>query len=101
MNYSFTFHIYFCFVGAYEYLLKKAYNSNIDVSRLFIYYNARTKKNATNITDSGCSMTNAIEALEELGTCLESVWPYDVSSVNTRPNDEAYQQAQDHQITEA
>ncbi len=46
-------------------------------------------------------MTNAIEALEEFGTCLESVWPYDISRVNTRPNDSAYQEAQHHKITQA
>jgi hypothetical protein len=46
-------------------------------------------------------MTSAIEALEEYGTCLESVWPYDTSRVNTRPNDQSYQEAQRHKITEA
>jgi hypothetical protein len=46
-------------------------------------------------------MTDAIEALEEFGTCLESIWPYDISRVNTRPNDQAYQQAKDHKINEA
>ncbi|CAF3113827.1 unnamed protein product [Rotaria sp. Silwood2] len=88
--------------GAYEYLLKKRNESNIDVSRLFIYYNGRAKKDQTAaITDKGCSMTNAIEALEEFGTCFESLWPYDISSVNVRPPDEAYEQAKDHQITSA
>ena len=46
-------------------------------------------------------MTSAIEALEESGICLESIWPYDISRVNTRPNDQAYQEAQRHKITEA
>jgi hypothetical protein len=46
-------------------------------------------------------MTSAIEALEEFGTCLESVWPYDISRVNTRPNEQAYQEAERHKITEA
>ncbi len=46
-------------------------------------------------------MTNGIEALEESGVCLESVWPYDISQVNTRPSDEAYQDAKGHIITEA
>jgi hypothetical protein len=82
-------------------LLKKTHGDNIDVSRLFIYYNARAKKHGATITDSGCSMTNAIEALEELGTSLESVWPYDISNVNARPHEEAYEQAAYHQITEA
>ncbi len=70
---------------------------------MFIYYNSRVKANNGSgpVTDSGCSMTDTIEALEEFGTCLESIWPYDISSVNTRPNDQAYQQAKDHKINEA
>jgi hypothetical protein len=83
--------------------LKQATGQQIDVSRLFIYYNARTKDDQSdgNITDSGCSLTSAIEALYEFGTCLESLWPYDISAVNTRPPQEAFQQATDHQITSA
>jgi len=46
-------------------------------------------------------MTSAIEALEESGVCLESIWPYDISQVNVRPSDQAYQSAQPHKITEA
>ncbi|CAF2063912.1 unnamed protein product [Rotaria magnacalcarata] len=88
--------------GAYEYLTKKDNGRNTDVSRLFIYYNARAKnKRFGSVTDSGCSMTSAIEALEEFGTCLESMWAYEVSKVNTRPNDQAYQEAKNHTISEA
>ncbi|CAF2695871.1 unnamed protein product [Rotaria sp. Silwood2] len=91
-----------CLAGAYEYLTKKSNGLNTDVSRLFIYYNARVKgKYSDLIDDTGCSMTDAIEALEEFGTCLESIWPYDISRVNMRPNDEAYQQAKNHKIHEA
>jgi hypothetical protein len=46
-------------------------------------------------------MTSAIEALEEFGTCLESIWPYEISEVNSRPSDRAYQEAKGHKITEA
>jgi hypothetical protein len=97
-----TLHLSSLSLGAYEYLLKKSSGQDVDVSRLFIYYNGRArKKNVTTITDSGCSMTNAIEALEEFGTCLESVWPYDIASVNTKPHEQAYEQGKDHQITGA
>ncbi len=70
---------------------------------MFIYYNGRVKEGGSDsdITDSGCSMTSAIEALEESGVCLESIWPYDISQVNTRPSDEAYQAAKPHKITQA
>ena len=90
-------------LGAYEYLTKKSNGHNTDVSRLFIYYNARAKENdlIPSVTDSGCSIVDAIEALEEFGTCLESLWPYDTSKVNVRPSDEAYEQAGNHKINKA
>jgi C1A family cysteine protease len=95
------FRIYYTYflLGAYEYLTKKSNGRDTYVSRLFIYYNARIKDNE--VVDSGCSMTDAIEALEKFGTCLESIWPYDISRVNTRPNDEAYEQAENHKINKA
>ena len=72
------------------------------MSRLFIYYNGRVIENSSKVvTDSGCSMTNAIEALEEFGTCLESIWPYDISRVNQRPSDMAFEEAKQHKIKEA
>jgi hypothetical protein len=83
--------------------LKKTTGENIDVSRLFIYYNARAKQVGSEryITDTGCSITTAIEALDEFGTCLESIWPYNISAVNTRPNDEAYGAAEDNTLADA
>jgi hypothetical protein len=90
---------FFSYVGAYEYLTN---DRNIHVSRLFIYYNARGKSNQSDaVVDSGCSITNAIEALEEFGTCLESLCPDDISLVNTCPDDQAYEQAENHKINEA
>ena len=50
------------------------------------------------MVDAGYSISDAIEALEVFGTCLEAMWPYDVSNVNIRPNNEAYEQAESHQI---
>lgn len=54
-----------------------------------------------NIHDSGCTITSAIEALEEFGTCLESVWPYKVKRVNQCPSDDAYAAAENNRITDA
>jgi C1A family cysteine protease len=74
----------------------------MDVSRLFIYYNARVHENQSDyVTDSGCSMTNGIESLSKYGVCAESMWPYVVENVNTRPEDYTYQEADDFKITEA
>ncbi|UJR09188.1 hypothetical protein I4U23_013436 [Adineta vaga] len=88
--------------GAYEYLTKKANGRNTDVSRLFIYYNARARnKDGQAVSDTGCSMTHAIEALEQFGTCRESLWPYDISRVNVRPDSSVYEEAQNYQLEEA
>ncbi|CAF5116687.1 unnamed protein product, partial [Rotaria sp. Silwood1] len=96
------FYHYFV-LGAYEYLLKKTTGRHIDVSRLFMYYTARVKGNIDGgpIEDVGCVMTDAIEALSELGVCLESVWPYDITKVDTRPSEQAFAQAKDHPIKPA
>ena len=89
-------------LGAYEYLTQKSNDCNVGISRLFIYYNARVLRHSSGLmTDSGCSVSNGIEALEEYGACLETVWPYDPSRVNARPNDAAYRQAEQHKINEA
>ncbi|CAF0856504.1 unnamed protein product [Adineta steineri] len=88
--------------GAYEYLAKKGNGYGIDVSRLFIYYNARASKNQSGeLTDSGCSMTDGIETLQEYGVCLESMWPYNIQNVNVTPDQQTYQAADDFKITEA
>ena len=69
---------------------------------MFIDYNARVKDDHwESIAASSCSLTNAIEAFEEFGTCLESYWPYRISNVNKRPYYEAYKQAENHKIHKA
>lgn len=88
-------------LGAYEYLTKKSYGHDFDVSRLFIYYNARRDSTEGELTDSGCSMTSAIECLEKHGVCPESVWPYNIERVHEQPSDEAYEIAGQYHITEA
>jgi C1A family cysteine protease len=89
--------------GAYEYLNNKATNRPLDVSRLFIYYNSRIKSLEENekLTDEGSSISMAIESLEESGVCLESLWPYNIKKVNTKPHKQCYTAAEDYTITEA
>ncbi|CAF1273540.1 unnamed protein product, partial [Didymodactylos carnosus] len=88
--------------GAYEYLIKKHTGRDEDVSRLFMYYNGRAQDNpSASISDTGCSMTNAIEALDEHGACRESEWPYDITKVNQRPPSDAYEEAKHFTIDEA
>ena len=67
-----------------------------------MYYNARVKGyGSETVQDSGCVLEDAIKALQELGVCLESIWPYDLECVDKRPSDEAYEQAKGHKIDQA
>jgi len=86
--------------GAYEYLAMREFGDSGDVSRLFIYYNARKLRN-DEAEDCGSSITAAIEALEELGACSEVTWPYDPEMVLEEPPDDAYQEAADFHIETA
>lgn len=83
-------------------MVKRATGRDIDVSRLFIYYNARMRdKHHGEPRDAGCSMTSGIESLGKFGVCLESVWPYENSRVNYRPSERAYRAADKYKINEA
>jgi len=98
----FIFFAYRSILGAYEYLIKRATKEDRDVSRLFIYYNARKRDPKSKIIkDRGCSIVMAIEALKESGVCLESFWEYSEDNLNKEPHDRAYQAAEEHIITDA
>lgn len=79
--------------GAYEYLLKRLRGAAApDVSRLFIYYNARLGFGGE-LTDFGASLRMVIAGLKGKGACAESVWPFVPGAVNQPPPPEAYAQA--------
>ena len=79
--------------GAYEYLVKRHRGDDAyDVSRLFIYYNARAKSD-DDIEDQGTFAADAIDSLREKGACSEKTWPYDAEHVNEEPSEEAYDEA--------
>ncbi|CAF3748853.1 unnamed protein product, partial [Rotaria sp. Silwood1] len=76
--------------------------TNVDVSRLFIYYNGRVKDYPnTAPTTTGTTITGSIEVLKEFGVCLELNWPYGADIIDKKPRDEAYEKAQHCKITEA
>ena len=78
--------------GAYEYLAKRTLGDSGDVSRLFVYYNARALE-AEHNEDRGTSLRNCIQVLRVMGTCAEEIWPYDPEMLNERPSSEAYEDA--------
>jgi uncharacterized tellurite resistance protein B-like protein len=80
--------------GAYEYLVKRHLGEEAyDVSRMFIYYNARAAADPDNIQDEGSILSCVIDSLKQHGACSEETWPFAESNVNEQPSDEAYQEA--------
>ncbi|CAF3480295.1 unnamed protein product [Rotaria sp. Silwood1] len=80
--------------GVLEYLIKRKYNIDMDVSRLFIYYNARRiDYQHSSFGDSGATLTGGVRAVRKYGVCDEKIWPYDIKLVNKRPGSYAYRAA--------
>ncbi len=78
--------------GAYEYLVKQHLKDNsYDVSRLFIYYNARYLGNIEG--DNGSYISDSINGLKEYGSCSEKTWPFDEKLINEEPDQNAYDEA--------
>ncbi len=86
--------------GAYEYLATRQLGTANFVSRLFIYYNARSLDGASDL-DEGTYLRSCIKVLREYGTCIEDTWPYSPDSVFDEPGDDAYQEAANFLIEEA
>ncbi|BCM92903.1 hypothetical protein IAD21_04787 [Abditibacteriota bacterium] len=76
--------------GAYEYLYKRHRGEALDVSRLFIYYNARYLADEDNIADEGSMISSAIDGLKEYGACTEDTWTFDTEYVNEEPDEDSY-----------
>ena len=52
--------------GAYEYLIKKHEGEITDVSRLFVYYNARYMSESDDISDEGAMISDVIERSQRI-----------------------------------
>jgi hypothetical protein len=67
--------------GAYEYLIKRhLQGAEVDISRLFIYYNARWRAGNQNKV-TGSRIQYGMESLQTFGACTEKSWPYNVKAV--------------------
>jgi len=96
--------------GAYEYLCKRVAVENGDevgdISRLFIYFIGRKNdmvrrgEGSLMVKDDGITLSGAANALEAQGACLEKTWGFDLSKVNDRPPDSAFEEAANYKITE-
>lgn len=80
-------------VGAYELLLnQKATDHYVDLSRLFVYYNARLIEDTVD-EDAGAYVRGAIKAVKNYGVCSEVKWPYLIENYRVVPPVESYEDA--------
>ncbi len=86
--------------GAYEYLAKREFGHAEDVSRLFIYYNARDVDGSVD-EDEGTYLRSCIKVLREYGACSEETWPYHPDNVFDEPDENAYEEAGNFLIDDA
>ena len=70
--------------AAYKMNLKKQNFPEFDPSRLFLYYNARDYRRATN-KDDGAFLSCSVMAFNCLGVCDETDWTYEQANVKSRP----------------
>jgi len=83
--------------GAYEYWIKKATRQDENVSRLFVYYNARWRDGSQD-KDEGSVIQLAMEGLQKFGACPEAVWPFEQKLVLHKPGSEAYEQGAQNRV---
>lgn len=79
-------------VGALEYWQIAEGTRYTNLSRLFVYYNAR-RFMETELQDSGATMDQLMAAVVGFGVCAEDLWPYDQDRLTLRPSDDVYQRA--------
>ena len=75
--------------GAYQYWIKKTTKQDQDISRLFIYYNARWRDGSQD-KDEGSVIQLAMEGLQKFGACFEKEWPFDPHLILKKPGSDAY-----------
>ena len=86
--------------GAYEYLDNRINGQSTDMSRLFIYYNAREIEGSTN-KDEGAYLSDCVKVVRKYGACTEETWPFTLDEVTSKPPKVAYREAAQFRIEDA
>jgi C1A family cysteine protease len=63
-----------------------------DLSRLFVYYNARALAGQASF-DAGCQPRNAVRGIYMYGAPDEAAYPYDISKITAKPSASVYTSA--------
>ena len=83
--------------AALDCLVRRTTRRDAELSRLFVYYNARWRGGIA-AGDGGSSIQFAMESLARFGACTEAAWPFDSHLTLKRPGSEAYQEAAGHRL---
>lgn len=89
----------FAIASIYEYILKRHYDEDNDLSESFVYYNVRHKEGKEK-EDTGSSYQDVIESIGVKGICTEALHPYS-SKLSDVPSEEAYFDGARRRITKA
>lgn len=83
-------------VGAYELMINKLYPEKfVDLSRLFVYYNARLIEGQEYVLqDIGAYVREGLKSVNQWGVCAESIWPYIIENFDDAPSIESYEDAE-------
>lgn len=86
-------------VGALEYHQKRLGEPVTDLSRMFVYYNARQLAGMEG-KDVGSFIHHVMAAVLAHGACEERLWPFQEAMCTTRPTADAYRDAQRFQAVQ-
>lgn len=71
-------------------------NDGVNLSRMFVYYNAREPYSYLKEQDVGAYVRDGFKSINHQGVCSESTWPFIESRVNLKPSTSAYDKAVDN-----
>ena len=83
------------FCGAYCLLEQiKQGSATFHPSRLYVYFYERLeedpKHNQKDLSDTGGDVVDGVSYIQQFGVCQESLWPYDDTNEQTKPNLSSY-----------
>lgn len=85
-------------VSALE-LSSKKHNKDINLSRLFLYYNLRESYDNLKEIDGGAYLRDGFKSVSKLGICTEDTWSFTLENVNIKPSGYSYFQALKYKVT--
>ncbi len=83
--------------GGLQYVQGIQQEAAVMPSRLFIYYNERSMEGSVG-SDSGAQIRDGIKSVAKIGYCSEDTWPYDITQFTDQPPEQAYIEAEKHQV---